>query len=162
MKVLKIFAFSDASFAGLEGGNSQLGYIILLGDISKRVAPISWSSKKAKRVCRSALTAETLAASEALDAAFVVKEMMEDVLHSDRVEIDLYTDSKSLYDTVRTSNVLADKRLMIDIAAIREMVDRKQIEVHWVDTNEQLADGLTKAGANKQKLREVLSSAQLC
>ena len=155
---LFVNAYSDASFASLEGGASQLGYFVFLSDDHNNVALISWSSKKAKRVCRSALTAETLAASEALDCAFVTRKMMEDVLQRKLPPVQLSVDSKSLYDTVRTSNVVADKRLMIDVSAMREMLDREEMKMKWVDTNHQLADVLTKAGSNKDKLLDVLSS----
>ena len=158
---LTISAYSDASFGSLEGGASQLGYVIFLQDSSFNASPVSWASKKAKRVCRSSLTAETLAAVEAIDGAFVVKEMMEDILHKKLPPIMLYVDSKSLYDTVKTSNVIADKRLLIDMAAIREMSDNKEIIVNWVRTEDQLADVLTKAGANKAKLIDVLSNGRL-
>ena len=42
--------------------------------------PISWVSKKIKRVARSTLTAETLAAVEAVDSDMVCKCMLEDLL----------------------------------------------------------------------------------
>ena len=135
--------------------------MIFLQDSSFNASPVSWSSKKAKRVCRSSLTAETLAAVEAIDGAFVVKEMMEDILHKKLPPIMLYVDSKSLYDTVKTSNVIADKRLLIDMAAIREMSDNKEIIVNWVRTENQLADVLTKRGVNSLKLLRVFSTGHL-
>ena len=49
------------------------------------------------------------------------------------------------------------KRLSrIDMAAIEEMVEKKQISVSWVGTSGQLADCLTKRGTSTEKLREVL------
>ena len=72
MKSLEISIFSDASFGNLECGASQLGYIIFLNDGAHNSVPISWTSKKSKRVARSTLTAETLAAVDAVDAAMVV------------------------------------------------------------------------------------------
>ena len=57
--------------------------------------------------------------------------------------------------------MLADKRLLIDMSALRQMQDRKEINVSWLSTSEQLADVLTKSGANKQKLIDVLSQGNI-
>ena len=158
---LKVVAYSDASFGSLEGGASQLGYIVFIQDSNGDVAPISWCSKKAKRICRSALTAETLAAVEAIDAASVIKKMIEDILCKEIPPVVLCIDSKSLFDTCKTSNMIADRRLLIDVSAIREMVDNQQLVMKWVKTTDQLADVLTKNGVNKLKLTEVISSGKL-
>ena len=39
---------------------------------------------------------------------------------------------------------VTDKRLRVDIARLREMVDKSEITISWVDEKEQLADCLTK------------------
>lgn len=158
---LEMSIFCDASFANLAGGASQLGYIIFLHDKQGCSVPVAWSSKKCKRVARSTLTAETLAAVEAVDAAVLLKKMIEEVVMYEMPAITVYVDNKSLYDTTKTSNVLADKRLMVDMAALREMIDRKEIIIKWISTQLQLADVLTKSGVNKSKLTDVLSNGRL-
>ena len=110
---------------------------------------------------RSTLTAETLAALEVIDAAHMVKKSVEEILQCQLPPIHLYVDNKSLYDAVRTSNVLADKRLMVDMSALRQLAEREEIKVTWIKSEHQLADALTKAGADKQKLVGVLSSGVL-
>jgi hypothetical protein len=121
----QIAVFSDASFANLSGGASQLGYIVFLHDNAGNCVPLTWASKKAKRVARSTLTAETLAAVEAVDVAFVSQRVLAEVLVRGAPPIMLYVDNKSLYDAAKTTNTLADKRLMIDISALRQMLERK-------------------------------------
>ena len=69
----KLFVFSDARFSNLSGGASRLGYIIFMHDDARNSAPLAWASKKARKVTRSTLTPETLAALEAIDAAQVKK-----------------------------------------------------------------------------------------
>ena len=54
-----------------------------------------------------------------------------------------------------------EKRLMVDLAALREAIERKEIHIRWVSTTEQLADVLTKAGASKLKLMNVISTGRL-
>ena len=154
-------AFSDASFASLGEGASQLGYIIFLHDTDGNCVPLSWASRKAKRVARSSLTAETLAAVEAIDSAVAIKSFVEEILYVKVPSLTLFTDNKSLYDAARTTNSLADKRLLIDMSAIREMIDKEELNLKWVNSENQLADVLTKLGANKQRLTSVLASGML-
>ena len=73
----------------------------------------------------------------------------------------MYVDNKNLHDTAVTSNVIADKRLMIDMSALREMIDRKELILKWVSTDNQLADVLTKAGVDKRRLTDILSGGSL-
>ena len=158
---LQVIVFSDASFGNLPNGASQLGYIIFVGDEYGNVAPISWISKKARRIARSTLTAETLAAVDAVDMAMMISSCLEDLLNRSLPPVRLYTDNKSLYDSARTTNLLEDKRLQIEMNALREMIDNHQIQIEWVSTSNQIADVLTKLGADKKKLTDVLSSGVL-
>ena len=57
---LHIIGYSDASFANNMDQSSQLGYIILIGADTGNVIPITFKSYKARRVCRSAMAAETI------------------------------------------------------------------------------------------------------
>ena len=91
----------------------------------------------------------------------MVKNTLEDVLKRNLPAIKLQVDSKSLFDASSTTNVIADKRLMIDMAALREMVERGQVIMNWVGTEKQVADVLTKAGVKKRKLTDVLSAGRL-
>ena len=51
--------------------------------------------------------------------AFMCKKILEEVLEREFGPTNLYVDNKSLHDAVKTSNVIADKRLMVDIVAGR-------------------------------------------
>ena len=63
--------FADASYRNLKNGGSQGGYIIFSFDGEHAVA-LSWSSHQLNRVALSTLCAETLAAVEALDTAYLL------------------------------------------------------------------------------------------
>ena len=55
------------------------------------------------------------------------------------------TDNRSLVDNVFSTKVQHDKRLRVEIAYLRTMVESGVISrLQWVPTNEQLADCLTK------------------
>ena len=62
------------------------------------------------------------------------------------------TDNKSLEEHLKSSKVIQNLRLRVDIARLREMVKLGKIEVQWVDKNHQLADPLTKYGASAVRL----------
>ena len=95
--------FSDASWGNLDGGGSQMGFIIFLNDKNDRSVPISWSSRRTKRVARSTLTAESLAAIEAVDNAILIKAAVEDVLGRHIPPIKTFVDNKSLAEVVKTT-----------------------------------------------------------
>ena len=157
--VVKVF--SDASYGNLTDGGSQIGYLVFLCDDANRAVPISWGSKKARRVARSTLTAETLAAGEGVDAAIVVKQVVEEVMGGHLPPIQVYVDNKSLCDAAHTTNSLAQKSLRVDMAAIRQMIERGDMTMEWIPAELQLADVLTKQGVNKDKLRVVLNQGSI-
>ena len=161
LKSIKLEAYSDASLGNRSDGSSQIGFIIFLVDEVRNSIPICWSSKKSKRVARSTLTAETLAATEAVDTAFALKRSLEEILKVALPPIQLMVDNKSLLDAVGTSNTLSEKRLMIDISVLRQMIERGELEVKWISTECQLANVLTKDGADKQKLISIVNEGKI-
>ena len=66
--LMNIVRYADATYATLEDGSSQSGFIIFVCGTINRIAPICWSSKKLDQVTKSPLAAETLALSEAAEA----------------------------------------------------------------------------------------------
>ena len=161
LKTVRIKAYSDASYGNLKDGGSQIGYLVFLCDANGAAVPVSWGSKKAKRVAKSTLTAETLAANEAVDSAYVIKSVVEEVLGGRLPPVDLLVDNKSLHEAAYTTNVLTEKRLLVDMAALRQAVEKNELTIKWVPNGDQLADVLTKQGASKEKLMQVLANASL-
>ena len=156
--------YTDAAYANLQNGYSQGAYIIFVGD-GNSLVPIDWSSHKLSRVARSTLTAEALALMDGIDAGLYYKYNLAKILSipfsPDNIPVFCYSDSKSLVEAAKTTNVVNEKRLRIELGAIRELVENKEIILKWVPTNEQLADSLTKEGAAVGKLLEVLESGSL-
>ena len=72
------------------------------------------------------------------------------------LEIECRTDNKSLFQAAHSSNTISDKRLRVEMSIVREMLEKKEMELAWVDTKEQLADVLTKKGASSQLLMKTL------
>ena len=104
---------------------------------------------------------EALAATEAVDSAQVTKKVAEEVLGRHLGPIRLYVDNKSLADAPQTTNIPTEKRLRIGLAALREMLEENQLIIQWITSDKQLADVLTKQGASKLPLINVLCEGKL-
>ncbi|CAK0825490.1 unnamed protein product [Prorocentrum cordatum] len=143
---------------------SQAGLVILLADNKDdkflqgrpaKVTPMLWRSHRIKRVVRSTLSAETMAALEAVESGDMLRQHlvelhyglgyrthMEDVKAIKMVEV---TDCKSLYDLLqKRGTVPSERRLLIDIEALRNDLEFNNVVSKWVNTKQMLADCLTK------------------
>ena len=71
------------------------------------------------------------------------------------------TDNHSLFDALKSTKQVTEKRLRLEISSIKELINNKVIkEVRWSDTKSQLADCLTKKGASALMLLKALSEGQ--
>ena len=161
---LNIKLYSDASFSNLPNGGSQGGFIILLSDKYSNVTPIAWSSINLKRVARSTIAAEALALSDGCDTSYFVasltKEMIFTEQHNDN-NIEAFTDNPSLYETLHTKKPILDKRLRIEITALREMYEKNELQISWTEKQHRLSDILTKGGASPKSIIETIQKSKL-
>ena len=75
------------------------------------------------------MSAKTQSAIEALDTAYMLEKMISELLtDGKRLEIILYTDSKSVLEADNTTNLLVDRRLRVDTASLREMNEREEMD----------------------------------
>ncbi len=146
----------DASFANLPDGSSQGGHIIFLVSATGKCCPMTWQSKKLRRVCKSTLAAESWAMVEAVESAEFIMAQLSEVLKVRSLKMVCLTDCKSLFDAIHTTNNVQDRGLRISIACLRQRVNQQEMIVHWIGTKHQLADSLTKAGASSVFLRDIL------
>ena len=149
--------FTDASFANLSDSSSQGGFVIFIRDSNGVRCPIQWQSRKIRRVVKSTLAAEALALLDGAEATVYIARVFKEIIRKE-FKIHCIVDNKSLYDAVYSSNVIEDRRLRIDLAVLRNMLENGEIHrVSWVATSQQLADCLTKRGASTQQLRAAFS-----
>ncbi|KAI1000125.1 hypothetical protein K3495_g8067 [Podosphaera aphanis] len=60
------------------------------------------------------------------------------------------TDSFSLYNCLVKLGTTREKRLMIDIIAIRQSYEKRELtKIRWINGNDNPADAMTKANPNK-------------
>ena len=127
---LKIVTFSDAAFANLvDLVSSGSGYIVFLVDRNRRCCPLAWSANKVQRVVHSTLAAETLTLGNALGEAQYQQALIKNILgESYALPIRSYVDNKSLKEALYSVRLVDDRRLRIDIAALKESLKRKEFE----------------------------------
>ena len=127
------------------------------------------SFKKANKICRvvrSTLAAETLSLVDALDTAmylgFLLSEVIFNGSRKNVIPIDCYIDNKSLHDNIYSTKMVSEKRLRVDIASIKQMMERGEIsQVIWINTGCQISDCLTKHGASSIKLMQIIKEGAM-
>ena len=157
----KLLVFSDASHGNLPKGASQGGFLVFLQGQNELMTLISWKSHKLKRVAKSAMAAETMAFLEAAEYATLLKCLVCEMYNIQQIPIVCVTDNKSLYQSSSSSSVIEDKRVYIDICAIREMIEKGDIEIRLTPSKDNLADCLTKETASSEKLLRVLAGDEV-
>ena len=161
MESLSLVVHCDSSWNNLPNGGSQGAYVVLLKDNNNFISPVAWSSTKIRRVARSTVTAETLAMLDSCDAAFFLSKIVLEIFDLSMIDIHVMTDNKSLFDNIHSSKVTTEKRLIVDMSSIREMVNKKEIVAHKIDSHENLSNVLTKKGAPWQVLTDPLQRGKL-
>ena len=145
-------------------GRSQGGYLIFLVGEDGLCNLVSWLSKRIRRVVRSTFAAEAMGMLDGIDAAVFISSLYSDILYGkcyDMIPIEVITDNRSLVDTLNSSKFVTEKRLLIDISALKEAIKENNIKCQWLPTKLQLADCLTKQGASSLKLAITIASGKL-
>ena len=155
-----VVSFCDASFANLPNAGSQGGFVSLLIDKNGVYCPLTWQSRKMKRVVKSTLAAECLAAVAAAEMTIYLARLIEDIfkLPKNSVITYVFCDNKNLVNAVHSSTNLEDRRLVIDVSVLRDFLQQKELtKFVWVATEMQLANTFTKQGASDKLLLKVLN-----
>ena len=155
-----LVSFCDASFASLPNGGSEGAFFTVLVDKFGTYSPIAWQSRRIRRVVKSTIAAECLAAIEAAESTYLLARMFRDILgESCQISTVICCDNRGLCDSVYASTTVEDKRLFIDVCVLRDMIRNKEInDFRWVPTDMQLSNALTKQGASAYSLIELLNN----
>ena len=115
-----------------------------------------------KRVVKRTLSAETLALEESLEAGFLTKSLLVELIvkgsYKNIILICCYNDNKSRVNTINSNKTLTEKRyLQVDICIIREIIDKREVnQIAWCDSRSQLTGCLTKVGVSRNKLMHII------
>ena len=135
-----------------------IGYSIsdLGGDLNKRRSTggmafylneslISWCSQKQKTVALSSCESEFMAATAAAMHALWLRTLLSELTAKEPRVVTLYVDNNSAIALMKIPFFLGrSKHIDITFHFIRECIERRQISVKRVCTDEQKADSLTK------------------
>ena len=146
----KLVGYTDSDWTGsIDDHKSTSGYLFCLG-----TKPISWSSKKQKTVALSSAEAEYIAATDAACESVWLRRILSDMQQSEEMPTIIYCDNMSAI--AMTKNMVfhsRTKHIELRHHFIRKLVQEEEIQLNFVNTNEQLADVFTKVGTS-EKLKE--------
>ena len=92
------------------------------------------------------------------DASCVLKNTIDNIVGT-KVPLTICIDSFSLYECLVKLGTTKEKRLMIDIAAVRQAYERREIaEIVWIKGASNPADAMTKSVGCNQTLRDIIST----
>ena len=151
-----VMGYTDADWAGcLDSRRSTTGNIFL----SNR-GPVAWCSKRQSCTAQSTVEAEYVAASETAKEAIWIKRILPELQLNLEGPIPIYCDNQGTIQLTRNPEQ-RQKTKHIDLRYhyIREQQDKGQIEIRYVESENQLADILTKALPRPrfESLREALN-----
>ncbi|KHJ30413.1 hypothetical protein EV44_g3740 [Erysiphe necator] len=140
--------------------SSQIGYIIMLvnknvrrGSFEIKGRILHYSSTKCKRVTRSKLASEIYGIVSSFDLGLALITTLNSVAKSLRLKpipLVICTDSFSLYQCLTKLGTLNEKQLMIDVMALRQSYERREIEeIRWIDGADNPADAMTETLPNQ-------------
>lgn len=118
-----------------------------------KCCPISWQANKIKRVVWSTIAAKALSLQEGLETALYFQKIIEDIC-GEHIPITAFIDNKSVTEAIKSTKLVEDKRLQIDIASA--MIQKNCVEVKWCPGKVQLANSMTKRGASGIEFLNVL------
>ena len=102
---------------------------------------------------------ETLSLSEGYDVGVYINKLVSELFHDGKeLNIIAYTDNQSLHDAVHTLQKTQEKQLLADISAVREIFERNEINITWIEKTKQTSEIFTIAGASPNIISGVLSS----
>lgn len=136
-----VSAFSDADWAGCpDDRRSTGGFAIYLGSNL-----VSWSARKQATVSRSSTEAEYKALANATAEVMWIHKLLDELHVSHPLSARLWCDN--LGATYLAANPVfhaRTKHIEIDFHFVREQVAQKMLDVRFIHSGDQVADGFTK------------------
>ena len=125
-KTWRIEGYGDASFKNLPDKTASCGgrVIVVKNDSTGTASVVSWRSKKLKRIALSTTAAEALAANDTISEMTYIKAVLVEMVGESfsNMPMILKTDSKNLWKAVKTTALVEDPRLCLDIAASKKVL----------------------------------------
>lgn len=137
----KLLCYVDSDFAGdLDSRKSTAGYMILFNE-----APVVWKSCKQAKVTTSTTEAEFVASAMACSEVLGLRQLLSELQRKERQPTKLFIDNQGAVKLIKNGQIRSKIR-HLDVAYmfIRESQSSGDIETVYIETENQLADTLTK------------------
>jgi hypothetical protein len=137
-----VCAYSDADWA-----NNKVDRKSITGWVAKLNGdPISWSSKKQRVVAQSTMEAELYAKAAAIQEVLWQRGLLQELGLQSRTGSVIYGDNQSAI-AVGNNGIKGERTKHVDVKYhfITETVERGEVKLEWVPTQQQQADIFTKA-----------------
>ena len=151
--------YTDASFNNHSNGGSQGGQIVFITDNKNRSCPLTLNPSKIKHVVWSTLATDTL--PDGCDRPLFTTQIVDHILQQHNINNTVITDNKSLLDCIQSTKLISDKRLRVELHALRQMHEKNEIEIIWIPTSNQISNVSTKRGAARNQLTTILETGKL-
>ncbi|CAL8095938.1 unnamed protein product [Orchesella dallaii] len=133
--------YTDSDYAGDRNDRkSTSGYVFFLNE-----APISWRSCKQDGISLSTTEAEYKALSSGAKEAAWIRRLVEELGYEQPEPTEIFVDNQSAIRLSKNPEFHnRSKHIEVRFHHVRNLIEEKQIDVSYVPTENQLADGLTK------------------
>jgi hypothetical protein len=139
-----LVGYSDADWAGdIDTRRSTSGYVFGIG-----TGPISWSSKRQSTVSLSTYEAEYIGQTQATKEAIWLRNLLAEIADMGERDIPttvIYGDNQGSIALAKNAKFHGrSKYIDIQHHYVREKINDGTVELKYIETSRQIADGLTK------------------
>lgn len=135
--------FSDADWGGdADDAKSVSGFLASVGD----GAPVTWASRKQREVTLSSMESEFIALVQGVQDAKWLRNLLEELGALDEeATLPVFVDNEALLPYVKNgTNSARTRHVNRRYHFVRDNVERREVELVWIQSESQLADLLTK------------------
>ena len=128
--------------------------------------PLVWKSKTIQQVCKSVKTAETRSLNEGMEDSIYLSQLIHEIytgrINEGHIPVEVKIDSKTLYDSIKSSKPILEKTVRHIIAWMKQQVESRAVDkISVVASHDNVADVFTKHGVKNDLVLNVVQSGTL-